>query len=60
MIIAQISDPHIRDAAGADLNDTQLQRAVDHLLRLPARPDVVLVTGDCTDNGRRSEYLRFR
>ena len=63
MIIAQISDPHI--GLGADSADpqneatAQLRRAVDHLMRLPARPDVVLITGDCVDGGSMSEYQRF-
>ena len=63
MIIAQISDPHITlgaRRAGAQDADVQLQRAIDHLLGLPAPPDVVLVTGDCVDNGSLPEYQRFR
>ena len=64
MIIAQISDPHI--GLGADSADpqneatAQLRRAVDHLMRLPARPDVVLITGDCVNGGSPAEYQRFR
>jgi 3',5'-cyclic AMP phosphodiesterase CpdA len=62
MIIAQISDPHI--TAGGDpaseQRAAQLERAVAHLLRLPARPDIVLVTGDCTDDGSPAAYRRFR
>lgn len=50
MIIAQISDPHIGlDDGSADSQDrttVYLQRAVDHLMRLPESPDVVLITGD--------------
>ena len=64
MIIAQLSDPHILDeSAEADHEHgagARLQRAVAHLLQLPIRPDVVLVTGDCANNGRPSEYARFR
>src|SRR4051794_11070850 len=56
MIIAQLSDPHIT-AEGPTL---PLERAVEHLLRLPARPDVVLVTGDCTNTGGAAEYTRLR
>src|SRR4051812_25421157 len=64
MIIAQISDPHI--GLGEDPADAQdkvtvcLRRAVDHLMRLPAPPDVVLVSGDCVDGGSMPEYQRFR
>lgn len=58
MIIAQISDPHITvdsDAAAGRLRD-----AVSHIGRLPTPPDVVLITGDCTQNGAPAEYGRFR
>ena len=64
MIIAQISDPHI--GLGDDSADPQdrtavyLRRAVDHLMRLPTPPDVVLITGDCVDGGSMPEYQRFR
>jgi Icc protein len=64
MIIAQISDSHITQVGGtADrkyATATHLQRAVAHLTRLPAPPDVVLVTGDCVDRGSVAEYERFR
>jgi 3',5'-cyclic-AMP phosphodiesterase len=64
MIIAQISDPHITQVGGkADRKyetAVHLQRAVAHLARLPAPPDVVLVTGDCVDGGSVLEYERFR
>jgi len=64
MIIAQLSDPQISQVGGiADRifeTATHLQRAVAHLTRLPAPPDVVLVTGDCVDGGTLPEYERFR
>ena len=64
MIIAQISDPHISisEGAAAPAGDTaaHLQRAVAHLMALPARPDVVLVTGDCVNSAHRAEYARFQ
>jgi len=56
MIIAQISDPHISQVGGkADRKyetAAHLQRAVAHLTRLPAPPDVVLITGSCTSSMR--------
>jgi 3',5'-cyclic AMP phosphodiesterase CpdA len=64
MIIAQISDTHI--VVGSDSADPQdtaavdLRSAVDHLLRLPARPDLVLISGDCVNSGSAAEYQRFR
>lgn len=63
MIIAQISDPHIRAGATAPPDDqsaSHLQRAVQHLMQLPAPPDVVIITGDCADTGSVAEYQRFR
>jgi 3',5'-cyclic-AMP phosphodiesterase len=64
MIIAQISDSHITLEQGAvkPEHDTaiRLQHAVAHLMRLPAPPDVVLVTGDCVHHGSLPEYERFR
>jgi len=58
MIIAQISDPHIQ--LDYEPAVTQLQRAIEHLLQLPTRPDVVMITGDCTNNGTVAEYELFR
>ena len=58
MLIAQLSDPHIT----ADPDDEAaraLRRAVHHLLALPALPDVVLITGDCTEHGEAAEYATF-
>ncbi|MEO7911422.1 MAG: phosphodiesterase [Roseiflexaceae bacterium] len=64
MIIAQISDSHIGlgddSAALRDKTTVYLRRAVEHLMRLPALPDVVLITGDCVDGGSLPEYQRFR
>lgn len=58
MLVAQLTDPHVsdtNDAAGA-----RFASAIAHLLRLPVRPDVVLVTGDLADHGRPAEYARVR
>src|SRR5262245_50961557 len=64
MIIAQISDPHISQVGGDSdrkyATADNLQRAIAHLTRLPAPPDVVLITGDCVDGGGVTEYERFR
>ena len=60
MLIAQISDCHIRDQGGsfARLVDTTetLRRVVDHLVGLDPAPDVILATGDLTDDGTASQY----
>jgi 3',5'-cyclic AMP phosphodiesterase CpdA len=64
VIIAQISDPHVTWEGGevdrAFETAEHLRRAVAHLGRLPAAPDVVLVTGDCVDGGSVPEYERLR
>jgi 3',5'-cyclic-AMP phosphodiesterase len=64
MVIAQISDTHIRPEGVLAYQrvDTApyLARAVEHLLRLRPRPDVVLATGDLVDGGTGDEYRRLR
>jgi len=64
MLIAQISDLHVRlegDLAYRRVPTARsLSRAIDHLLSLNPRPDVVLATGDLVDSGSREEYLHLR
>jgi 3',5'-cyclic AMP phosphodiesterase CpdA len=60
MLIAQISDLHVaEDGHGmrrfVDAN-TMLAAALDYLEGLEQRPDVVVATGDLTDNGRPEQY----
>lgn len=64
MIIAQLSDLHIV-AAGQRCQDwvdtaERLHRCVQHLNQLQPLPDVVLVTGDLTENGWPEEYAVAR
>ncbi|RCK46530.1 hypothetical protein TH25_16905 [Thalassospira profundimaris] len=60
MLIAQLTDLHI--AAGRRLAyrkvDTAgaLEKAIDHVMALVPRPDVVLFTGDIGDLGTAEEY----
>ncbi|HTZ42775.1 MAG TPA: phosphodiesterase [Jatrophihabitans sp.] len=60
MLIAQLSDTHLRvgplagDAAG------QLHRALGRVLGLRPVPDCVVVTGDVADTGAPEEYEAFR
>jgi 3',5'-cyclic AMP phosphodiesterase CpdA len=58
MIIAQISDPHLSVEADRRTvrGETELRRAVTHLNRLPAPPDLVVLSGDCADHGAAVEY----
>jgi 3',5'-cyclic-AMP phosphodiesterase len=60
MLIAQISDPHVcvpsRLYKGVADSNAHLLEAIDHLHQLDRRPDLVLVTGDLTDEGLTSEY----
>jgi 3',5'-cyclic-AMP phosphodiesterase len=64
MVIAQISDMHVRTEGLLAYRRVEtsafLARAVDHLLRMVPRPDIVLATGDLVDVGRTDEYRRLR
>ncbi len=60
MLIAQLSDCHIRPPGNlfADVVDTQamLRAAIDAVLAFQPRPDVVLLTGDLTNDGEPAAY----
>ena len=64
MVIAQITDTHIKPegvlAYGRLDTTPYLRRAVEHLMSLTPRPDVVLATGDLVDGGLPEEYRRLR
>ena len=63
MILAQITDPHVRsDGALAGKVDTvrMLAQGIAHVIALEPRPDVVLMTGDLVDRGTESEYRVLR
>lgn len=64
MLIAQISDLHVHDADAAidslvDANAT-LADAVHYLTTMVPRPDVVVATGDLTDDGTPTQYAVLR
>lgn len=64
MLIAQITDTHIKlpgrlayktvDTAG------MLRVAVEHLVKLPTQPDLIVHTGDLVDFGTPEEYAYIR
>jgi 3',5'-cyclic AMP phosphodiesterase CpdA len=59
MLIAQLSDSHIRLGPLAGEVASHLHRALGRALGLRPRPDCVLLTGDVVDNGKPEEYQVF-
>jgi Icc protein len=64
VLIAQISDPHIRPRGQlyyqtVDSN-ADFAAAIRHLNSLDPRPDVVLLSGDVVDGGDKAEYAMAR
>ena len=64
MLIAQISDPHVRPRGhlyeGLVDSNTMFAAAIRHLETLSPRPDLVVLTGDVVDQGMASEYEMAR
>ncbi|TRW80351.1 phosphodiesterase [Mycolicibacterium sp. 018/SC-01/001] len=64
MLIAQLSDLHIRPAGtlyhGVTDSNQALADAIEHVLGVDRRPDLVLLTGDLVDEGRPEEYQTLR
>ncbi|RQP21749.1 phosphodiesterase [Albitalea terrae] len=60
MLIAQLSDLHVRPHGvkyqGVVDSNQMLGEAIEHLLQMDQRPDLVLVTGDLVDEGSPAEY----
>lgn len=64
MLIAQISDPHLRPSGrlyqeAVDSN-RMFEAAIAQLLALRPRPDLVILSGDVTDEGTPAEYAVAR
>jgi 3',5'-cyclic-AMP phosphodiesterase len=64
MLIAQLSDPHVRPEGDLyqDVVDSNAMfaDAVDQVNALDPAPDVVLLSGDLVDGGTASEYRKLR
>jgi len=64
MLIAQISDPHVRPAGflyqGVVDSNGMFEQALKHIAALNPRPDLLLLTGDLVDEGRAEEYMELR
>ena len=58
MILAQLSDPHIRLPPEDEGSGTALEAAVRAVLALDPLPDAVIVTGDLADGALPAEYER--
>lgn len=60
MLIAQISDTHIveegRKTLGIAPTASNLERCIEHLNQFVPKPDIVLITGDITDDGTPQQY----
>lgn len=64
MLIAQLSDPHVREAGvlyqGVVDSNRMFAEALAHLETLDRRPDLIVLTGDLVDHGRPAEYQEMR
>lgn len=63
MLIAQASDIHIgfdREHAGEELNVTRFRAVIDRLQAAPQRPDLLVLSGDLTDDGDDTNFATLR
>jgi Icc protein len=64
MLIAQLSDPHVRPDGmlyqGVVDSNAQFAAAIAHVNAHDPRPDLVLLSGDLVDKGTPAEYAKFR
>jgi 3',5'-cyclic AMP phosphodiesterase CpdA len=59
VILAQLSDPHIKVGPNDEGSAAALARAVEAVLALTPLPDAVVVTGDLAEHAGAAEYERF-
>ncbi|GAB2988086.1 phosphodiesterase [Saccharothrix stipae] len=60
MLIAHLSDPHLRTDALAAEPAASLRRALGRVLAVDPRPDCVVITGDLTEFGQVDAYAQLR
>ncbi len=60
MLVAQISDLHIKAGTGGKENSRRLRHVVEYLLAVPFVPDIVVVSGDMTEDGAELSYEVLR
>jgi 3',5'-cyclic-AMP phosphodiesterase len=60
VILAQLSDPHVRLGEGAEAARESLAAGVAEVLALRPHPDAVLVSGDLADTAAAEEYRIVR
>ena len=63
-LLAQVTDMHVKAVGKLSYRvvdaGASLARCIEHLLKIPQRPDAVLFTGDLTDFGGADEYDNLR
>ena len=61
MLIAQITDIHIGFDKGNpdEHNMVRLRAVLGHLVNGPNRPDLLLLSGDLTEDGAPADYARL-
>jgi 3',5'-cyclic-AMP phosphodiesterase len=60
VLIAHLSDPHLRTDALAAEPAASLRLALGRVLALDPRPDCVVITGDLTEHGNVDAYAQLR
>ncbi|UGT61721.1 phosphodiesterase [Nocardia asteroides] len=60
MLLAHLSDSHLRSDALAGAPAATLHLALGRILALEPRPDCVVITGDLVEYGQRAAYAQLR
>ena len=63
VLIAQITDTHVGfepEAGENEFNFVRFRNVLGHLLAQPVQPDLLILSGDLTDNGSSECYRRIR